>query len=160
RRRDGEAVEMLGAALRVGEGDDADVIRAVVGQHGVKYGVGAVVIAIERQRRAGATVELDLRLQSAVNARRQATAHDTLAFFALEEVVVHVGPGADGAGDRAVERHALGLIDVVVRLLLFDLFQVADDERSRITDTPFADDADVVNAGRRVGGDGDLEACG
>ena len=53
---------------------------------------------------------------------------------------------------------ALGLIDVVVRLLFHGFLEVADDKRPRVADALLVDEAEVMRAGRRAGGNGDLEA--
>ena len=55
-----------------------------------------------------------------------------------------------------VQLDALGLLDIVVRFLLHDLVQVADDEGPRVADAPLVDQANVVQADRGVGRHGDL----
>src|SRR6266566_7991799 len=103
-------------------------------------------MSVKNQSLPGAVVQLKGGLQAAVDRRGQATDYDALIFFAGEDEEVHVGGSGDSAVDCAVHLDALGLLDVVVRLLLGDLVQITHDEGARITDSPLADESCVVDA--------------
>ena len=95
-----------------------------------------------------------------IEAQGLAIDDDALALFgreAIEIVAVVVGV----AVDRAVHRHDLGLVRRVVGLLLQHLGQVAADaEEPGPADAVLADDAQLIGARRRIGGDRDLELIG
>src|SRR5262249_9536728 len=102
-------------------------------------------------------VDFEAGVHAAVDAAGQAAEDDALPLLAGEDVVVHVGGVGEVAVDGAVDLDALGLGQVVVRLLLHDLGELADDEGAGVADAVLVDDAGVVEAGRHVAADGDLE---
>src|SRR5262249_52017164 len=131
---DAEPVEVFGRPSGVGELVEADVIIAVGRQGGVEQGVvvGVVAVAggagIDAELPPLCVVQLHGGLHAAVDAQGEAAHDHALPLGAGEDEVIDVGRGADGAVDRRVEGDALGLGDVVVRLLFEDLGQVANDE--------------------------------
>src|SRR4051794_18525498 len=118
---------------------DANVAGTVVGQRHVEEGVETAVVAVLAEDSLARIVSLNDRMKPAVDGGSQAADDDALALLAGEGVVIDIGAAGHCAADGAVHLDLLRLRQVVVRLYLDELRQVADDKSSGVADAPLID---------------------
>ena len=150
------------AAAAVGEVGELHEIVAVGGDVVVDEGVAFLVadgfVLAGGELFAVRIEEPEEAVELRVEPPRAAFEEHALALLGGKDIPVHVLGGADAAVDGGVERDAVGVGALVVRLLLGGLGEIADDERARVADAVLADRAHIELADRHARGDGDFEA--